>query len=180
MRKIRNKTRKRVIFKMNSFPELRTLIFPLMRAEIILGKNMIWLFAAVYASGHGSNKIERHGQGLKMAASMPRWGQLWTRYKENKNPTATSEELGTKAGCYEQKHGPAQCPLHSTHLGGYHLSHPTSGPRDTHLPSPHLRNQFAPPWGVSKGTCYLFSLPPCGPRSFNQALPEFLDWSLAN
>ena len=89
-----------------------------MRAEITLGKNMIWLFAAVYASGHGSNKIERHGKGLKMAASMPRWGQLWTRYKENKNPTATSEDLGTKAGCYKQKHGTAQCPLPSTHLGG--------------------------------------------------------------
>lgn len=45
---------------------------------------MIWLFAAVYASGEGSNKIKRHLKGLKLAASMPRWVQLWTRYRDQK------------------------------------------------------------------------------------------------
>lgn len=84
MRKIRNKSHKRVILKMHSFPEVRTSIFPLMRDEIILGEKMIWLFAVVYASGEGSNKIKRHLKGLKIAASMPRWGQLWTRYRDQK------------------------------------------------------------------------------------------------
>ena len=30
---------------------------------------------------------------------------------------------------------------------------------DTPPPSPYIMNQFAPPWVVSKGTCYSFSTP---------------------
>lgn len=99
---------------MHSFPEVRISIFPLMRAEIILGEKMVWLFSAVYATGHGSNKIKRHPKGLKMAASMPRWGHLWKRYKETKNPTAIFWRTWSKNSVSGGKVGYCACPLHST------------------------------------------------------------------
>ena len=142
---------------------------------------MIWLFAAVYASGEGSNKIKRHLKGLNIAASMPRWGQLWTRYRDQKS-NCHFWRAGNKSGVLRAKARYCPVPPALNTLGAWanHLSQCPSGPQDSHLPSPHLRNQSAPPWGASKGTCYLFSLLPCGPRSSNQALPEFLDWSLTN
>ena len=77
------------------------------------------------------------------------WGKLWTtRYKKTKNPTATSEEPGAKAGY-------RACPLHSTPPKGRadSLSHPSG------LTPGHTPTQLTPPQGASKGTCYLFSLP---------------------
>ena len=59
------------------------------------------------------------------------WGKLWTtRYKKTKkNPTATSDELGAKAG-YSAR------PLHSTPPKGWadHLS-PPSSPTPGHTPT---------------------------------------------
>ena len=48
--------------------------------------------------------------------------------KDPKNPTATSEELGARTGCREQKQGTAHAPWHSTPPKGWakHLSHPSS------------------------------------------------------
>ena len=74
---------------------------------------------------------------------MGSWGKLWTtRYKKTKNPAATSEEPGAKAGCREQKQGvgsksrvlrmpPA---LNPTKGWAKHLSHP-SGPTLGHTPT---------------------------------------------
>ena len=47
------------------------------------------------------------------------WVKLWTRYKETKNPTATSEELGAKTGCWEQTQGTvhASCTQHHQRSG---------------------------------------------------------------
>ena len=70
-------------------------------------------FAAVPAPGQ---------KGLKITACMHNWGKFWTtRYKKGqKNPTATSEEPGAKAGS-------CAGPLRSTPPKGRadHLSHPS-------------------------------------------------------
>ena len=68
---------------------------------------------------------------------MCRWDKLWTtRYKKTKNPTATSEEAGAKAGY-------CACPLLSTPPKGWadHLSHrscPTPGHTPTLTPCKEL------------------------------------------
>ena len=72
-------------------------------------------------------------KGLKITACMSSWGKLWTiRYKKTKNPAATSEGPGAKAGY-------CACPLPSTPPKGWadHLSHPSSptpGPAPTLTP----------------------------------------------
>ena len=156
---------------MHSFPEVRISIFPLMRAEIILGEKMVWLFSAVYATGHGSNKIKRHPTGLKMAASMPRWGHLWKRYKETKNPTAASEELGTKVGCYEQKQGTAQCPLHATHSEGGKPPKPPPlrTPRLTPALTPS-KEPVCPTLGSKQGNMLLLFTPSMWPQELQPSL----------
>ena len=56
--------------------------------------------------------------GLKIAAGMCSWGELWTtRYKKTKNPTVISEETGAKSGCWEQKQGTAHEPCTQHHQG---------------------------------------------------------------
>ena len=68
---------------------------------------------------------------------MSSWGKLWTtRYKKTKNPTATSEEPGAKAGGRETAQGTAHYPLHSTPPKGRadHLSH-ASSPTPGHTPT---------------------------------------------
>ena len=87
------------------------------------------------------------------------WGTLWTiRYRKTKNnPSASSEELGEKAGC-------ALCASQHTAPPGVwadHLSHPSGLTLVLPPPSPSIRNQLAlPPQGASKGTCFLFLLHP--------------------
>ena len=41
-----------------------------------------------------------------------------------------------------------------------HLTHPSSPTSGRTLPSPHIRNELAPPQGANQATCYLFSLSP--------------------
>ena len=104
---------------------------------------------------HRGNKTQRNYKGLKITACIYSWGKLWTRYKKTKNPTATSEELGAKAGY-------CTCPLYTAPPKGWakHLSHssgPTPGPAPVLTP---CKEPACPHRPVSKGTCYLFSLPP--------------------
>ena len=74
------------------------------------------------------------------------WGKFWTkRYKKTKKtPTATSEELGAKAGY-------CACPLHPAPPKGWakHLSHP-SGLTPGHIPTltPYKEPACAPAWGA--------------------------------
>ena len=114
-----------------------------------------------------SYKIQRNYMGLEITVCMCSWGKFWTkRYKEKKKnqPTAISEEPGAKIlGVWPQSRV-----LHISTTKGWtnHLSHPcssTSGltPALTHI----LRNELTLPWGMSKGTCCLFSLLPAKARS---------------
>ena len=95
--------------------------------------------------------------------------------KNQKQPTATSEGSGAKAGY-------CPCPLHRTPPKGWanHLSNPfnlTPG----HTPTFTLCNEPAlPSRGANKRNCYLFFTHPCHCRSPNKALPEFLVWPLIN
>ena len=111
------------------------------------------------------------------------WGKLCTkRYKKTqKKTTATSKEWEQKQGV-RRKSRYCTCPLHTTPAKGWanHLSHPCAQSLDLPLPSPHIKNQLTPTRGVSKGTCYLFSLLPCCSRGPSKALPELLVWSLIN
>ena len=103
------------------------------------------------------------------------WGKLWTRYKKTKNLTATSEELGAKAGH-------CACPLHSTPPKGWadHLSH-TSGPTPGHTPTlTPYKKPARPPSGSKQGNLLLVLAPPCCSRGPNKALPEFLVWPPVN
>lgn len=47
-----------------------------------------------------SNEIQRNCKELKITACMYSWDKLWTIRKKTKNPTATSQELEAKAGCW--------------------------------------------------------------------------------
>ena len=86
--------------------------------------------------------------------------------KDQKNPTATSEELGAKTGCQGQNQGTAHAPCTQHHqrvvgkppkssLWPDPWTHPYCHPIRKQLAPPHL-----PPWGASKGNCYLFLRPP--------------------
>ena len=60
---------------------------------------------------------------------------------------------------WEQKHGALRKSRVLLSPSAHNMTcHPFSP--DTSLPSPHTRNQLTPAWGVSKGTCDLFSLSP--------------------
>ena len=49
--------------------------------------------------------------GLKTTVCTHSWDKFWTKdAKRPKNPTAASEELGAKPGCWEQKQGAAHAP----------------------------------------------------------------------
>ena len=94
-----------------------------------LGPGPLCCRACTWTNISSSYRIQRNHEGLKIAACMHSWGKLWTRYKKTKNPTATSEEPGAKAGH-------CACPLHSAPPKGWadHLSH-TSGPTPRHTPT---------------------------------------------
>ena len=126
-----------------------------------------------------SNKIQRNYMGLKITACMFSWGKFWTKdTKRPKNPTATFEEPGAKAGY-------CTCPLCTTPPKGWakHLSHPsglTSGYTPTLTPYNEQARQ-RPPQGASKHGNLLFVLTPASfSRGPNKALPEFLVWPLTN
>ena len=82
--------------------------------------------------------------------------------KDQKNPTAASEELEAKTGCQEQKQGTAQAPCTQHRKGVGRTLKPPSGLTPGHTPTltPYKESTRAHPsphQGVSKGACYLFS-----------------------
>ena len=57
--------------------------------------------------------------GLKITACICSWDKFCTKdTKRPKNPTATFEEPGAKAGGGEQKHGTVHAPCTQHHLRG--------------------------------------------------------------
>ena len=93
---------------------------------------------------------------LKITVYMHSWGKLWkTRYKNARNPAATSEVSRAKIRVL------CIVPAHSTTKVGEQTTQatPLTWPMNLPLPSPHLRDQLALLQGVSKGTCFLFLLP---------------------
>lgn len=61
---------------------------------------------------------------------------------------------------WEQKQGTAHVPCTQHPRGGpTTCATPLARPLDPPLPSPHSRNQLAPPRGAGKGKCCLFLLP---------------------
>ena len=93
--------------------------------------------ACTWTDVSSGDKIQRNCKGLKINVYMCSWGKLWTRYTETRNPSATSEEPGAKAGY-------CACPLHSTSSRGWadHLSHPASL-NPAHLPTLILSQESA-------------------------------------
>ena len=91
-------------------------------------------------------------------------GGFLTTAPPGKPLTATSEEPGAKAGGQEQKQGTVHAPLYKIPPKAWakHLS--SSGPTPGHTPTltPYKESAHPAPLGeqASKGTCYLFSLPP--------------------
>ena len=105
-------------------------------------------------------QIQRNYKGLKITACMRSWGKLWTRYKKTKNPNCHVYRAQSKSRRSGARAGYACAPCTQHHKGvGRPPKAPLRAPPDTPLPSPHIRNQLAPPRGASKGTCYWFSLP---------------------
>ena len=89
-------------------------------------------------------------------------GQIMAKKcKRPKISTTTSEELGAKTGCWEQKAGYHAWPLHTASPKGWtnQLGHP-SIPLDTPLLSPHLRKKLALPSVSKQRGSLLFALPP--------------------
>ena len=119
-----------------------------------LGPGTLCCGACTWTHLSSSNKIQGNCKGLKITVCMRSWGKFWTKdTKQPKNPTATSEEPGAKAGY-------CPCPLHTAPPKGWakHLSHPSCRPLDTLLPSPHVRNHPAPPSASEQGHLFLVSL----------------------
>ena len=86
----------------------------------------------------------------------------------------------------EQKQGTAHAPSAQHHQKGGQAT-PPAWPLDTPLPSPHVRNQLGSPLPsprpgeqVSKGNCYLFSLPAAAAGSPINPCNEFLVCPLIN
>ena len=120
-------------------------------------------FATVLQCLHLDSKIQRDYTGLKITVCMCSWGKLWTkRYKKTKEPNWYFWRVGRRNRVLGAKAGYCACLLHSTPPKRWvdHLSHPSSRPLNTSLPSPYIRNQLSPPRGVSEqGKLLLCSLP---------------------
>ena len=99
-----------------------------------LGPGTLCCSACTWTKISSSNKIQRNYKGLKITV-MGSWGKLWTaRYKKDqKNPTAASEEPGAKGGDWEQKQDTIQAVC----------TKPSLPPEPWTHPSPH------PMWGTS-------------------------------
>ena len=128
-----------------------------------------------------SNKIQRNW--LKITACI--WGKFWTQkiQRDQKAHLPLLKSLEPKQGV-GNKSTVLSCPLHTTPPEGWagHLSHPLARPLDTPLPSPHIRNKLAPPWGASKQkNCCLFSLPPAAAGAAVKPCLNFLSgiWSIS-
>ena len=106
---------------------------------------------------------------------MPSWGKVWTRCKKSKNPAATSEVSGAKAGYCAWS-------LHTARPRGWadHPRHsfcPTHGSAPTRTP---FKGSACPSSGSKQGNLLLVFIPSCCSTSPNKALSEFLVWPLIN
>ena len=120
--------------------------------------------ACTYTHLSSRNKIQRNGMGLNITMRMQAVGANSGQkiQRDQKSPTATSEEPGAKTGCQEQKQGPECAPALNTtrRVGKMPKPAPQLGPWTR--PYPHLIwGTSFPPFRqqASKGTCYLFLLP---------------------
>ena len=96
-----------------------------------------------------SNKIQRNYKGLKISVCTCSWGKFWTtRYKKTKNLNCHFWGAGSKSRVPHMPPTPSKC--WANHLSQCHRLTPSKEPA---LPS--LSSQ-----GASRGTCYVFSLPP--------------------
>ena len=132
-----------------------------------LGPGTLCCSACTWTNVSSSNKIQRNYKGLKITVCMHSWDKLWkTRYKKTKNPTATSEVWGAKAGY-------CACILHTAPPRGWaeHLSHPPSRPLDL---TP-FKGPAHHPLRSEQGHLLLVFTPSC--TSPSKALPEFLVWT---
>ena len=62
--------------------------------------------------------------------------------KDQRTPTATSEEPGAKSGCQEQNQGTVHAPSTPPKGWANHLSHPSGQPLDAPVPSPYTKNKL--------------------------------------
>ena len=133
--------------------------------------------AGAWTHVSSSNKIQRNSTGLKITVCMCSQGKLWTtRYKKTKNPTATSEEPGAKAGH-------CTCPLHKTPPEGWadHLSYPSSlTPGNTSTLTPCKEPARPALTKGEQGNLLSVLAPPCCSRGPSKALPAFLVWPFIN
>ena len=84
------------------------------------------------------------------------------KIQKDQKPSCHFWRAGSKNRVLGAKAGNCACPLHTTLPNGWadHLSHsagPTPGPAPTLTP---CKEPPRPPRRMSRGTCYLFSLPP--------------------
>ena len=100
------------------------------------------------------------------------WGKLWTKwYKKAEKPNCHFWRAWSKSRVLCMPPAP-----NTTY--GVVVSHPSG-----HTPTLTLWKEPAhPPNGeqVSKGTCYLSTLPSCCSSGLSKVLPEFLVWLLTN
>ena len=136
-----------------------------------LGPGTLCCSACTWTNVSSSYKIQRNYKGLKITVCMCSWGKLCTtRYKKTNCHFWGARNKSRGSGA---KAGHCACPLHSAPPKGWadHLSHPSGW---TPGPTP-IRNQLAPPQGVSEQGKLLLVLPPlCCSRGPNKALPGFL------
>ena len=109
---------------------------PQMETGWDLGPGTLCCSACTWINVSSSNKIQRNYKELKITACS--WGQLWTtRYKKTKNPTATSEEPGAKAGGQEKSRVLLMPPAHNTTKGVGRPPKPPLRPDPWTHPYPH-------------------------------------------
>lgn len=126
-------------------------------------------FAAVLALEPllvSSNKrIQRNYKGLEITGCIHSSGKLWTRHKKTRDPTATSEMLGAKAG--------------AAHAWSLHMAPCAGGGETTQVTAPiwltdhPFKGPACPRLGSRQRLLLLALAPLCYSRSPNKALPEF-------
>ena len=107
------------------------------------------------------------------------WGQITDNkiWKDQKTPTAASEELGARTGY-------CACLLHTTQSKRWasHPSHPSgSTPGHTSTLTPCKEQGCPLPWGVGKGAWGLFSLPTTAAGTLTKPCLNILSdlWSIS-
>ena len=118
-----------------------------------------------WLDGHEFEWTPGVGDGQRGLACCDSWGHKESDTTERLNWT---ELKSKKPGVRNKSSVLCMPPTHITTKGwANYLSHPSVQPLDTHTPA-------LPPWGASKETCNLFSLPPAAPVKPCLASSQFL------